>query len=726
MTLSTAWSRMHMMGQVTLALCMTLPCAARPASSHDEDTAPAPAHESTQDVASPARKRVALPGPATALPAVRINASRLDIDPFDVPAALSVAYIDPGRSGQSGVNLSEVLTGIPGILVRNRQDYAQDEQVSIRGYGARATFGVRGIRIYMDGIPATLPDGSGQVSAFNLDSADRVEVLRGPFSALYGNAAGGVIQVYTAGGTPTPQTTLGVYAGSYDSFRALANTRGTVGSVDYNIAASTYVSGGYRAHSRVHRESDNARFGIDLGGQRKLIVVLNRFYQPDTQDPQGLTRAQVTQDPRQASAVAALYNTRKSAEQNQVGLVYKQTFSAANAWRVMAYDGHRSIIQFLSIPPFVQANPLQAGAVVAPATHYGGGDVRWTHHGEIGATRYVFVLGASGEFQIQRRKGYENFIGGSLGVQGALRRNELDNANTVAGYAQLFWHLTPRWALLLGLRHDDVRFIEHDHYITAANPDDSGHVTYRANTPVVGLRYSPADHVRLYASFGRGFQTPTYGELGYRSDGQPGLAFDLKPARSDHYELGAKWRVNRVIELDAALFRSDTRDELAVASNSNGRATYRNAGRTRREGLELSASGELVPDWQLMAGYTHIRARFSEGYLTCTGAPCIVPDTPVAAGSSIPGVPRDYGSLRLAHGGDLGWRQGVTVTGVGPVVVNDVQADRAPGYMQVDADAGYTFTLDESTRLDLSARIDNLANRRYIGAVVVNDANGRY
>jgi len=674
--------------------------------------------------ATPPQTEVPVSG--TPLPAIEVNASRLEIPPFDVPAALSVVAVDPGRSGQPGVNFAEVLAGVPGILARDRQNYAQDEQISIRGFGARATFGVRGIRVYMDGIPATLPDGQGQVSAFNLDSAERVEVLRGPFSVLYGNAAGGVIQLYTADGTPTPRTTLGVYGGSDDSFRFMADTRGTVGPVDYNIAASEFLSGGYRAHSRVRRESDNAKFGIDLGQQRKLTVVLNRINQPDTQDPLGLTRAQMEQDPRQASAVAATYNTRKSAQQNQVGVVYEQTLNPGDRWRAMAYDGYRSITQYLSIPAFVQKNPLQAGGVVSPATHYGGADLRWTRRGQLGGGAYEAVLGASGDYQIQRRTGCENFVGSTLGVKGKLRRNEHDNVNNVAGYAQLYWHFVPQWALLLGLRHDTVRFTGHDFYITPDNPDDSGHVTYTATTPVIGLQYRAGDDLRVYASYGRGFETPSYNELGYRSDGQAGLAFDLRPARSNNVELGAKWQATRGIEFDAALFRADTRNELAVASNTHGRATYRNAGRARREGVELSATGELAPDWRLSAGITHLRARFEDGFLACSGSTCTVPSTPVAAGSRIPGVPQDYGSLRLEHGGGTGWRQGITLTGVGAVMVNDFGTDRAAGYALVDLDAGYTLALGETTRLDLSARVGNLANRRYVGSVIVNDGNGRY
>lgn len=677
-------------------------------------------------LAPPAFAQTAAGDDTTALPAIQVNASRLDIPPFDVPAALSVVKVDPASAGQPGVNFSEVLVGVPGILARDRQNYAQDEQISIRGFGSRSTFGVRSIRVYMDGIPSTLPDGQGQVAQFNLDSADRVEVLRGPFSVLYGNAAGGVVQLYSADGTVTPQTTLGVSAGSYDSFRYSASTRGIVGPVDYNIAASEFLSGGYRDHSRVRRESDNAKFGIDLGHQRKLTVVLNRIDQPNTQDPLGLTRAQVNQDRRQATAVAAQYNTRKSTEQNQLGLIYDQALSSTDQLRAMAYYGQRDITQYLSIPAVVQKNPLQSGGVVSPATNYGGADARWTHRGQLAGGAYEFVLGASGDYQIQRRTGYENFIGSTLGVKGALRRNEHDNVNNVAEYAQFYWHFVPQWALLLGLRHDTVRFSEHDFYITPSNPDDSGHVRYSATTPVVGLQFRPRDDLRVYASYGKGFETPSYNELGYRSDGQAGLALDLKPSRSRNYELGAKWQATPGLELDAAAFRADTDDELAVATNVNGRATYRNAGNTRRQGVELSATGTLAPAWRLSAGFTHLRARFQDGYLACSGSPCTVPDTPVAAGSRIPGVPENYGSLRLEHGDGSGWREGLTLTGVGSVTVNDFDTDRAAGYALLDLDAGYTFALGGGSTFDLSLRVNNLTDRRYIGSVIVNDGNGRY
>lgn len=660
------------------------------------------------------------------LPVVQVHAIRLDIPPFDLPAALSVVRVEPAAVGQPGVNLSESLVGVPGILARDRQNYAQDVQLSIRGFGSRATFGVRSIRLYVDGIPATLPDGQGQVSHFNFDSAGRVEILRGPFSVLYGNAAGGVVQLWSAEGTPTPLTAVGVNAGDHDSFRTSVDTRGTLGPVDYNVAGSLFVSGGYRPHSRVRRESDNARFGVNLGGGRKLTLVANRLNQPISQDPLGLTRAQVDADPRQVAASAIQYDTRKSIEQNQFGAIYEQPAGHDDHWRVMGYVGQRGITQYQSIPRSAQQSPLSPGGVVALDTGYGGLDARWTHAGQLAGRDYEFVLGVSADRQRQHRRGYENFVGDTLGVTGALRRDENDNVDSIDPYAQWYWRLAERWSLLLGVRHDEVRFRARDHYVSASNPDDSGGVDYAATTPVVGLGFRPSDTLRLYASYGKGFETPSFNELGYRGDGLPGLAFDLRPARSRNRELGAKWQLGGGLAFDAAAFRADTRDELAVGTSENGRSTYRNVGRTRRQGVELSLSGPLGDAWQLSAGFTRLQARFRNAFPACTARPCTAGSTLVAAGTRMPGVPQNYGSLRLRHGGERGWHQSLDLTAAGAVSVNDTATERAAGYGVIGADAGYTFAVDGDTQLQLSARVDNLGGRRIIGSVIVNDSNGRY
>jgi iron complex outermembrane receptor protein len=391
----------------------------------------------------------------------------------------------------------------------------------------------------------------------------------------------------------------------------------------------------------------------------------------------------------------------------------------------MGYAGQREVTQVLSIPPTAQQSPLSAGGVVDLAGGYGGADARWTHRGQALGRPFELVLGTSYDAQDQRRRGYENFIGDRLGIEGALRRDERDAVVAVDQYAQLYWRPAARWSLLLGARRSVVAFDANDRYVTADNPDDSGRVRYRATTPVAGIDYRPNARLRLYASVGEGFETPTFNELGYRYDGRAGLALDLRPVRSRNGELGLKWRPRGVLALELALFRADSTHELAVASNHDGRSTYRNVGHSRRQGAELAIDGELGAGWRLRMGLTWLAARLRSGFLSCAGTPCLAPDLPVPAGTRIPGVPRRYGSLRLERGGELGWRGGLELEGVGAVPVDDRNSATAPGYLRTGADVGYGLALG-GTRLHLSARVDNLLDRRIVGSVIVNDGNGRY
>ncbi|SFS17374.1 iron complex outermembrane recepter protein [Dyella sp. OK004] len=655
----------------------------------------------------------------TTLPAVQVNAVRLDIPPFDLPASLSVVTVAPADSGKPGVNLSEALIGVPGVLARDRQNYAQDEQLSLRGFGARSTFGVRGVRLYADGIPATMPDGQGQLSHFSLDAAERVEVLRGPFSALYGNASGGVVQLWSAEGSTPAQTRVGLFAGSNASMRLGLSTRGADGPFDYNLALSHFQTAGYRDHSRAQRESGNARLGFDLGRAGHLTLVFSTLALPQAQDPLGLTRAQVAADPRQAPAAADQFNTRKSVHQTQGGAVYEFAPDGQTQWRVMAYYGQRGVQQMLSVPVVAQRNPLNAGGVVDLDTRYGGLDTRWTRRATFAGRPLELVLGLSYDDQDQHRRGYENFAGNVLGVTGRLRRDEDDRVWNLDPYAQLYWHFAAQWSLLAGVRHSEVHFRSRDRYIAPGNPDDSGQVSYGATTPVLGLQYRPGEKLRFYASYGEGFETPTFAELGYRADGGAGLALNLRPSRSRQGELGANWQPASDWELDTALFRADSRNELAVADNTGGRASYRNIGRSRRQGIEASLRGDLGDGWRVLLGATHVQARFLSSFRTSS------PTVTVPAGSRIPGVPENYGSLRIERGSALGWRMGVEWQGVGAIPVDDRDSARAAGYLLTGVDLGYGIDLG-ATRLHLSARVDNLFDRHVIGSVIVNESNGRF
>jgi outer membrane receptor protein involved in Fe transport len=289
------------------------------------------------------------------------------------------------------VNLSEAMGSVPGLQIQNRQNYAQDLQLSIRGFGARSTFGVRGVRIYVDGVPATMPDGQGQTSNIDISSTDRVEVLRGPFSALYGNSSGGVVQVFTEDGEGPPRLGFGVAAGSYGTWRESAQVSGSTGSVSYLLSGSHFETDGYREHSAAQRNIINGKLGIALGDDSKLTVVMNGV-RLRADDPLGLTPAQYAQDPRSA-AVATQYNTRKTVDQMQAGLIYEKRLNADNDLRLLVYDGERSTVQYQAIPPSAQVAPTSAGGVIDLHRDYGGIDARWITRGQLAGRPFDFPPG---------------------------------------------------------------------------------------------------------------------------------------------------------------------------------------------------------------------------------------------------------------------------------------------------------------------------------------------
>ena len=659
------------------------------------------------------------------LDVVTVTATRVAMSSYDIPAAISTVSGSQLRNDALGVNLADDIASVPGLLARNRNNYAQDQQISIRGFGANSTFGIRGVRVYQDGIPATGPDGQGQVSQFNLDSAERVEILRGPFSALYGNSSGGVIQIFTADGKGPPQLRVGVVYGSFGAFRAGANFSGSQGPLAYNLDVTHFSIDGFRSHSSAKNDSINAKIGYALNEANKLTLVTNVVARPDAMDPLGLTQAEFSADPDSTDAAAGLYRTRKSLQQQQGGLIYDLAISDAQSLRVLGYLGHRIVQQFLSIPASAQGSPTSAGGVVALNRNFGGADARWSWQGSIAEQPVTWVVGASYDRQNELRRGYNNFVGSNLGVQGALRRNENDIADNIDEYTQGTWDFAPLWSLMVGVRHSDVQFHADDHFVTATNPNDSGSVSYGATSPVAGLTFKAQPWLHLYASYGQGFQTPIGSELAYKPDGSSGLNFGLLPARNTTTELGAKVAVGPDFSAEAAVFHALTHDEIVVDTNIGGRSTYQNSNRTRRQGVELSVDYRFAPQWHAQLAYTYIEANYIDAYLTCVAAPCARPTALVGAWNRLPGVPKNNAYANVRWGEDLGLHASVNVQYVSDVPTNDLNTVAAPAYTVVGADTGYGVEL-QHLRVNGFLRINNLLNRRYVGSVIVDDSNSRY
>ena len=672
----------------------------------------------------PAATTVTPETPVTQLSPIVATSTRIDRPASDIPASVSVIDGAQIRANQMQVNLSEGLRGIPGLTVRNRQNYAQDLQVGIRGFGARSAFGVRGIRLYVDGIPATMPDGQGQTSNIDLSSIESAEVLRGPFSTLHGNSSGGVLLTETETGegplTLTPSFAAGSNGQQRYGMKASGSRGEGAGAIDYLLSTNHFRTDGYREHSRAEKNQVNAKLGLRVGDTGHLSLLLNHV-DVSAQDPQGLTREEFENDPRSSSPNAQTYNVRKTTKQTQGGLVYEQPLSERTDLRIMGYYGQRETRQFLSIPIGPQRAPSHSGGVIWLKRQYGGADIRLTSRVSLADRPLNLVAGLAWDTMREARKGYENFIGNQLGVQGNLRRNEINNVWNLDPYVQASWNFAESWTLDAGLRYSNVHFKSSDRYITNGNADDSGTANYSKLLPVIALNYQATPDLSLYITAGRGFETPTFNELSYRTDNEPGLNFGLKPSVNTTLEAGIKANVGYG-QLTAAVFRTYTKDEIVSAGASGGRTTYQNAGRTLRDGVELAWDARLYRNLRAHLSYTYLHARYRDSF--CSG-PCSGANPQVPAGNLIPGIARNSATASLAWEPEQGWNGGVDVDYLGKIYVNDQNSESAPSAIVTGLHTGYTWQRDHWT-VNVFARVDNVFNARYAGSVIINDANKRY
>ncbi|MBX4517163.1 TonB-dependent siderophore receptor [Klebsiella pneumoniae] len=650
-----------------------------------------------------------------------VTAAPTTVSELDTPAAVSVVNGDEMRQAAPRVNLSESLGAVPGLQVQNRQNYAQDLQLSIRGFGSRSTYGVRGLRIYVDGIPATMPDGQGQTSNIDIGSVDTIEVLRGPFSALYGNSSGGVINVTSQTGTQPPTVEASSYYGSFGTWHYGMKATGAVGDgshagdVDYTVSTNRFTTHGYRDHSGARKNLANARLGVRINDVSKLTLLLNSV-DIKANDAGGLTADEWRDNPRQ-SPRGDQYNTRKNTRQTQAGLRYERQLSAQDDLSVMMYAGERETTQFQSIPRAPQLKPSHAGGVIDLTRHYQGIDTRLTHRGEL-LVPVTLTAGLDYENMSERRKGYENFVmvngAPQYGEQGALRRNERNLMWNVDHYLQTQWQLTDKLSLDAGVRYSSVWFDSNDYYITPGNGDDSGDASYHKWLPAGSLKYALTDAWNVYLSAGRGFETPTINELSYRSDNQSGLNFGLKPSTNDTVEIGSKTRIGNGL-FTAALFQTNTDNEIVVDSSSGGRTSYKNAGKTRRQGMELGLDQQFGESWRLKAAWTWLDATYRTN--VCDDASC--------NGNRIPGIARNMGYASFGYQPEQGWYAGSDIRYMSDIMANDENTAKAPSWTVVGLTTGYKWSYGRMD-MDLFGRIDNLFDREYVGSVIVNESNGRY
>ncbi|HEM7137143.1 TPA: TonB-dependent receptor [Acinetobacter baumannii] len=654
------------------------------------------------------------------LPTLHVEATRTDTGYLQTPA--SVFRIEaPQVDSSSQVNLTEVVKGIPSLQIRNRENYAQDLQLSMRGFGARSTFGVRGIRLYVDGIPATMPDGQGQTSNIDLSSLDHVEVLTGPFSSLYGNSSGGTILTSTKEGQGKDSIELSYSGGSHDKSRAgLVLQGGAKGANEpsYVISSSYFDTDGYREHSGAEKVLNNAKLSWNLDDGSKINWVTN-YVKIHADDPQGLTHDQWNANPKQQVPFLKQFNVRKDIEQTQTGVTWSKPINDKNELYAMAYLGNRQVTQYQSIPKSTQdASINHAGGVIDFERNYYGADFRWT--GKELLPNTTLSVGVALDAMDEDRKGFENFnlVNGqpSYGVKGNLRRDEDNTLWNIDPYLQASWQFLPTWRLDTGVRYSNVHYKSEDNYLS--NGDDSGKTDYDKVLPSVALSWQILPELMAYVSYAKGFETPTFTEMAYRPDGQSGFNFDLTASTSDTYETGLKSQ-NQLGDFTLAVFQTKTKDDIVSAGNSNGRSTFRNADKTLREGVEFAWNKKLWRDLIATASYSYLDATFD------ADIPALGNIAQISSGNAIPGIAKNQAYASLAWQPSHGLYGGVDVQYMDKVYVNDTNSDAAPSYSVTSANVGYAWVMGD-WKVNSFARVDNLFDKKYAGSVIVNDGNSRY
>lgn len=656
----------------------------------------------------------------TVLPTLHVEATRTDTTYLQTPA--SVFRVDaPQLDTSSQVNLTEVVKGIPSLQIRNRENYAQDLQLSMRGFGARSTFGVRGIRLYVDGIPATMPDGQGQTSNIDLSSLDHVEVLTGPFSSLYGNSSGGTILTSTKEGQGKDSIELSYSGGSHDKSRAgLVLQGGAKGANEpsYVISSSYFDTDGYREHSGAEKVLNNAKLSWNLDDGSKINWVTN-YVKIHADDPQGLTHDQWNANPKQQVPFLKQFNVRKDIEQTQTGVTWSKPINDKNELYAMAYLGNRQVTQYQSIPKSTQdASINHAGGVIDFERNYYGADFRWT--GKELLPNTTVSVGVALDTMDEDRKGFENFnlVNGqpSYGVKGNLRRDEDNTLWNIDPYLQASWQFLPTWRFDTGVRYSNVHYKSEDRYLS--NGDDSDKTDYDKVLPSAALSWQILPELMAYVSYAKGFETPTFTEMAYRPDGLSGFNFDLTASTSDTYETGLKSQ-NHLGDFTLAVFQTKTKDDIVSAGNSNGRSTFRNADKTLREGVEFAWNKKLWRDLTATASYTYLDATF-DADIPASGSVAQIP-----SGNAIPGIAKNQAYASLAWQPSHGLYGGVDVQYMDKVYVNDTNSDAAPSYSVTSANVGYAWVMGD-WKVNSFARVDNLFDKNYAGSVIVNDGNGRY
>lgn len=636
---------------------------------------------------------------------VTVTAPRLATALGDLPAAVDVVDERAATQARQGLQLDEALNRVPGVFAQNRYNFAQDVRLSIRGFGARAPFGIRGLRILQDDIPETTPDGQSQVDAIDLLNASRIEVLRGPNAALYGNATGGVVAITTRDGGDPRGLGGGLLAGGYGFRRFEAASEALNRSGSYSLTAHDLRYDGYRAQARAEKRL------LRLHGTRAfeagdLNLHLRYLDAPLTEDPAALTRAEMEADRRAAAPLALALDSRQSAEQLTLGAQWRQPL-AEGALRVGAFTTRRDYAQQL---------PFFGSSQVAYEREFHG--LHLGYERDFGPTRTLFGLDLESQRDDRTRLCINAALEPSCSrpgepATGPLALDQRERARTRGAFVHTDTMLAPDWNLALGVRYDRIRFSIDDR-LQSGGVDLSGQRIFEESSATGGLIWYWHRGHRAFVNAASAFETPTFTEFANPA-GTGGFNPDLGPQRSRSIEAGLRGE-SGALSYDLTLYRTRVRDELVPYQlDGDGRTYYSNAGSTAREGLELGLDLRPHPNWTLRTALALNDFRYRE-FTDVQGVS--------QEGKRLPGLPGRQLFLEAA------WRQGPLFVVADALHTGSRYADNA-NTVEVDAQTTLNLRVGRSwdrgrLRAEGFVAVHNLLDAETIDNVRINAAFGRY
>ena len=631
------------------------------------------------------------------LQAVTISSSRFVAK--DIQTPLSVTVIEQSRLqvGQSKISLFESLGAVSGVFAMNSENFAQDLRISIRGFGARASFGIRGLKIIMDGIPESIPDGTAKVGNLDVGMMERMEVIKGPASGLYGNASGGVISMFSENATKNFaefQANIGAYGLQRYQFK----TGQTLGKLMYFVSASRLQSTGYREHSRLERNFLNGKLIYQFTDKNKITFLANYINSPKAEDAGALTQTEIDNNRQQARQANLTFNAFETFKQGRLALIYDHNFNEKHQINARVFYLNRD---------FSNQQALQASGQIAFNRDFAGGGLNY----QFSTKKYRLKTGLDLENQQDNRKRFDNLSG----ERGTLRLDQIEEFRSIGVFILQEFSFNDKFRISLNTRFDDVQLQISDKFLS--DGDQSATQSFQKINPMLGFSYAPTPSQSIFTNFSTNFETPSLNELSNNPNGTGGFNPSLNPQKSRNFEVGYKGILSKKFRADLSLFYIEVEDEIVPfqLANQVGRTYFRNAGLSERKGIELGLTYKIRAGLTTYFNYTFSDFQY-KSYQTTAGK---------FDGNILPGIPKHniYGEIRYFP--SIGIYAIAQVRSISKIYADDANTVTNNAYTTVNLRVGYKKNIG-NFQFDPFIGINNLLNEVYNANILINATANRY